>query len=39
MLTSEVKAWTKRRNKEKRKINWKFTSKAADKKLSKYYVG
>lgn len=38
MLTSEVKAWTKRRNKEKRKINWKFTSKNADKKLSKYYV-
>lgn len=37
-LTSEVAAWTKRRNKEKKKINWKFTKKNADEKLSKHYV-
>jgi hypothetical protein len=27
-----------RRNDQKKKINWKFTRKKADKKLSKYYV-
>jgi hypothetical protein len=37
-LTSEVAAWTKRRNKEKKKINWKFTKNNADEKLSKHYV-
>jgi hypothetical protein len=37
-LTSEVEAWTKRRNKEKKKISWKFTKKKADEKLSKHYV-
>jgi hypothetical protein len=37
-LTNEVAAWTKRRNDNKKKINWKFTKKSADEKLSKYYV-
>ena len=38
ILTKEVAAWTKRRNENKKKINWKFTKKTADEKLSKYYV-
>jgi hypothetical protein len=38
ILAYEVAAWTKRRNDEEKKINWKFTSKNADEKLSKYYV-
>lgn len=38
MLTREVKAWTKRRNKQKKKINWTFTKQKADDKLGKYYV-
>jgi hypothetical protein len=33
-----VAAWTKRRNDQKKKIDWKFTKGKADKKLSKYYV-
>ena len=37
-LSKEVAAWTKRRNENKKKINWKFTKKTADEKLSKYYV-
>jgi len=37
-LTKEVRAWAKRRNKDKKKIDWRFTKKDADKKLSKYYV-
>lgn len=37
-LTKEVWAWAERRNKYKKKINWRFTKKGADKKLSKYYV-
>ena len=37
-LTKEVAAWTKRRNENKKKINWKFTKKIADEKMSKYYV-
>jgi hypothetical protein len=37
-LTREVAAWTKRRNDQRKKINWKFTRGKADKKLSKYYV-
>ena len=37
-LVREVAAWTKRRNDGKKKINWKFTSEKADKKLYKYYV-
>jgi hypothetical protein len=38
MLIHEVAAWTNRRNAQKKKISWKFTSRRADKKLSKYYV-
>jgi hypothetical protein len=38
MLINEVAAWTKRRNENKKKINWKFTKEKADKKLSKHYV-
>jgi len=37
-LAKEVAAWTKRRNDQEKKINWKFTREKADKKLSKYYV-
>ena len=37
-LTNEVAAWMKRRNENKKKINWKFTKTNADEKLSKYYV-
>ena len=37
-LTHQVGAWTKRRNKHKKKIEWKFTKKNADEKMSKYYV-
>jgi hypothetical protein len=37
-LAREVAAWTKRRNDQKKRINWKFTRDKADKKLSKYYV-
>jgi F0F1-type ATP synthase membrane subunit b/b' len=33
-LTREVAAWTKRRNNQKKKINWKFTRDKADKKIS-----
>ena len=36
-LKHEVGAWTKRRNEQKKKIEWKFTSKNADEKMSKYY--
>ena len=38
LLTKEVKAWATRRNKQKKKINWLFTRKDADKKLAKHYV-
>jgi hypothetical protein len=37
-LKQEVGAWTKRRNENKKKIEWKFTRKNADEKMSKYYV-
>jgi len=37
-LKSEVQAWTKRRNKDKCKIDWRFTREDADKKLIKHYV-
>jgi hypothetical protein len=37
-LTKEVAVWTKKRNDDKKKINWKFTKEKADKKLSKHYV-
>ena len=38
ILAREVKAWTKRRNKAKKKIDWIFTRQDADKKLGKHYV-
>ena len=38
ILTTEVNAWTKQRNKNKSKINWTFTKKDANKKLAKHYV-
>jgi len=37
-LTREVAAWSRRRNHGKKKIDWKFTRKKADKKLSEHYV-
>lgn len=37
-LTRQVRAWTKKRNQQKKKVNWRFTKQDADKKLSKYYV-
>lgn len=37
-LIREVAAWTARRNRQRKKINWSFTRRKADKKLSKYYV-
>lgn len=36
-LTHEMGAWTKRRNKHEKKIEWKFTTNA-DEKMSKHYV-
>lgn len=38
MLKQEVRAWTMRRNRQRKKIDWTFTKQKADKKLSKYYV-
>lgn len=37
-LTSELLMWSKERNDEKIKIEWKFTRQKADEKLSKHYV-
>lgn len=37
-LREEVKACTKMRNKEKCRIDWKFTKEDADRKLAKHYV-
>ena len=37
-LKSEVQAWTKRRNIERCKIDWRFTRELADKKLAKHYA-
>lgn len=38
VLKQEVRAWTIRRNRQRKKINWTFTKQKADKKLEKYYV-
>lgn len=38
LLEKEVNCWTQQRNKVSKKIDWSFTRKQADKKLSKYYV-
>jgi hypothetical protein len=37
-LVSEVAAWQKRRNQQRKTIDWSFTRHDADKKLGKYYV-
>lgn len=37
-LSKEVRAWTKKRNKQKKRIKWRFTKQKADEKLSQYYV-
>jgi hypothetical protein len=37
-LAREITAWTKRRNQQKKIIDWRFTQQDADRKLSKYYV-
>ena len=37
-LRKEVKACTRMRNKERCKIDWRFTKKDADRKLAKHYV-
>lgn len=37
-LKKEVSAWQNKRNRAKKKIEWKFTKQSADKKLGKYYI-
>jgi hypothetical protein len=37
-LIKEINCWEKDRNVKRKKINWSFTRKDADKKLSKHYV-
>jgi hypothetical protein len=37
-LGAEVEAWQKRRNQQRKTINWTFTREKADKNLNKYYV-
>ncbi|KXA89350.1 transposase [candidate division MSBL1 archaeon SCGC-AAA259A05] len=37
-LIDELLAWTVRRNKDGKKIDWRFTKEDADRKLSKHYV-
>ena len=37
-MKTEVIAWSQKRNKVKKGIDWSFTKQEADKKLSKYYV-
>ena len=37
-LRSEVLAWAQRRNKERCRIDWKFTRQDADRKLSRHYI-
>jgi hypothetical protein len=37
-LAKEVRAWMTRRNRQEKKIEWRFTRQKADEKLSKYYV-
>ena len=38
LLEREVDCWAQQRNKESKKINWSFTRKLADRKLSRHYV-
>jgi hypothetical protein len=37
-LARQVTAWTKRRDQQRKKIDWRFTKQDADRKLSKHYV-
>jgi hypothetical protein len=37
-LESEVMIWSKKRNENECKIEWKFTQQDADKRLAKHYV-
>ena len=37
-LTHEVGAWEKKRNELEKRIEWKFSRKIADEKMSKYYA-
>lgn len=37
-LKRELAAWAGRRNRQKKKIDWRFTRRDADKKLSKHYI-
>lgn len=37
-IKKEVSAWVRKRNKEKKKLQWTLTKQAADKKLRKHYV-
>lgn len=37
-MKKEVDAWVRKRNRNKKVIEWKFTRQEADKKLSKHYV-
>ena len=38
ILTHEVDAWVKKRNELEKTIEWKFSRKNADEKMSKYYA-
>jgi hypothetical protein len=38
LLVSQVQAWQKRRNQQRKMIDWTFTRQDADKKLGKHYV-
>ena len=38
LLRQEVQAWERKRNNQKKGIDWRFTRQKADEKLSKYYV-
>ena len=38
ILTHEVGAWEKKRNELEKRIEWKFSRKNADEKMSKYYA-
>jgi len=38
LLRQQLQAWTHQRNKEEKKIHWKFTRQDADNKLSKHYI-
>ena len=37
-IVAEVKAWKRKRNRQRKTIDWTFTKEKADKKLGKYYV-